>query len=300
MALLRNPSRTAHQRKPQRSEKPLADIAPRTMPWRRRLRRVARRFGVHLEWIVEWWHHEPVLQPTLDLMSVADRRIARAVEPYTCTGLARVGALIRAVRYVVRHRIPGSFVECGVWRGGSMMAVALTLLDEGVGDRDLYLFDTFAGMPPPTERDRRGGDGVPAQIVLDSTPRIENDPRVWCFASEAEVRKNLAGTGYPAERLHYVRGPVEATLPHAPALDIALLRLDTDWYESTKHELTHLYPHLSIGGVLIVDDYGDWQGARAATDEYLRDHPEFPILLLPIDETGRIAIKVPARPVDPR
>ncbi|HYD46915.1 MAG TPA: TylF/MycF/NovP-related O-methyltransferase, partial [Terriglobales bacterium] len=220
-------------------------------------------------------------------------RIALEVEPYTCTSLARVAALIRAVRYLVRYRIPGALVECGVWRGGSMMAVALTLIDENATDRDLYLFDTFEGMTPATEKDLRA-DGVPAQRLLATTPKLENEFNVWCFASEAEVRQNLARTGYPPERIHLVKGRVEETLPYRPGLEIALLRLDTDWYDSTMHELTHLYPRLSTGGVLIVDDYGDWQGARDATDEYLRNHPEFPILLFPIDRTGRIAIKVQA------
>lgn len=269
------------------------DRLPRWMRWLQTL--LARRAGIQVRRIPARWHGQPVSLATLGLLSEADRRIAFAVEPYTCTSLARVAALIRTVRYLTRYRIPGAFVECGVFRGGSMMAVALTLLDEHAADRDLYLFDTFEGMTPPTDRDLRA-DGAPAQEVLDTTQRRENAPTVWCFASEPEVRKNLASTGYPPERIHYVRGRVEDTLPYAPGFEVALLRLDTDWYESTRHELTHLYPQLSPGGVLIIDDYGDWQGAREATDEYLRTHPEFPILLYPIDETGRIAVKVPGNP----
>ncbi|MEO8603991.1 MAG: TylF/MycF/NovP-related O-methyltransferase [bacterium] len=254
---------------------------------------LARRMNIRVSRITSRWHGQPVSGNTLELLSDADRRIAAAVEPYTCTGLPRVAALIRAVRYLVRSRVAGAFVECGVWRGGSMMTIALTLLDEQAADRDLYLFDTFAGMTPPADRDIRD-DGAAAQVILDTTPRRENQNNIWCFATEAEVRRNLARTGYPSDRIHFVKGRVEDTLPYTPELDIALLRLDTDWYESTKHELTHLYPRLSSGGVLIVDDYGDWQGAREAADEYLQDHPEFPILLFPIDHTGRIAIKVPA------
>lgn len=260
---------------------------------------LARHAGVEVRRVHLRWHDVPVSHATLHLLPEADRRIALAVEPYTCTALERVAALIRAVRYIVRSGIPGAFVECGVWRGGSMMAVALTLLEEKVTDRDLYLFDTFEGMTAPTERDLRA-DGAPAEVLLATTPRRENESDVWCYAAEAEVRANLSRTAYPSERIHFVRGRVEETLPHSPPLDVAMLRLDTDWYESTKHELTHLYPRIAAGGVLIIDDYGDWQGAREATDEYLRDHPEYRILLYPIDGTGRLAIKVPAAERDRR
>jgi hypothetical protein len=129
---------------------------------------------------------------------------------------------------------------------------------------------------------------------MRQTPRDQADG-VWCYAGLDEVRRNLRSTGYPESRMHFVKGRVEETVPHPGLREIALLRLDTDWYESTRHELLHLYPLLSVGGVLVLDDYGHWQGARRATDEYLRDHPEYPILLSVIDETGRVAVKVPPR-----
>jgi O-methyltransferase len=103
------------------------------------------------------------------------------------------------------------------------------------------------------------------------------------------VRATLLETGYPAERLHLHRGPVEETLPRQSPGPLALLRLDTDWYKSTLHELEHLYPLLAGGGILIIDDYGHWQGARRAVDEYFADSP--PLLLNRIDYTGRIAVK---------
>jgi hypothetical protein len=97
--------------------------------------------------------------------------------------------------------------------------------------------------------------------------------------------------GYPKEKLHYVQGKVEDTIPGAAPGQIALLRLDTDWYESTHHELIHLYPRLSAGGVLIVDDYGHWQGSRRAVDEWIAQTGAR-ILLNRIDYTGRVAVKV--------
>jgi hypothetical protein len=100
----------------------------------------------------------------------------------------------------------------------------------------------------------------------------------------------VLSTGYPADRLHLVQGKVEDTLPGAAPARIALLRLDTDWYESTRHELVHLYPRLVPNGVLIIDDYGDWVGAKEAVDEYFAAQPFQPFLSR-MDHTGRLAIK---------
>jgi hypothetical protein len=198
----------------------------------------------------------------------------------------KVHALVRAVEYVISRPVPGAFVECGVWRGGSMMAVALTLLRLGVTDRELYLFDTFEGMTEPGEEDVKQG-GVPAADLLHgSSP----DSSVWAIASLDEVRAAVLGVGYPEDRIHFVQGPVEETLPeHAPA-EIAVLRLDTDWYASTKHELVHLYPRLGPGGVLIIDDYAYWRGARQAVDEYVSENG-LPLLLVRIDHGARVAVK---------
>ena len=190
------------------------------------------------------------------------REIIRAVRPRTMTAHEKLFALVLATRYVADHRIPGAFVECGVWRGGSMMAVAHTLLRRGIDDRDLHLFDTFEGMPAPTERDRRIG-GRPAAEILEASERSSN---VWAVAGLDDVREGLAETGYPAERVHFHTGLVEETIPeHAPA-EIALLRLDTDWYDSTRHELEHLYDRLPSGAPILIDDYGFWEGAREAVD----------------------------------
>ena len=215
-----------------------------------------------------------------------DAALCRRVAPYTMTTPPRVYALVRAVEYVVARGIRGAFVECGVWRGGSMMAAALTLLRLGVTDRELYLFDTYEGMTPPTDFDVKPG-GERAADLLETEPR---DSDVWAIASLEDVREAVLGVGYPEERIHFVKGAVENTLPEAAPALIALLRLDTDWYESTRHELVHLYPRLVAGGVLILDDYGYWQGARKAVDEYFARH-DAPLLLNRIDHTGRVALK---------
>lgn len=228
---------------------------------------------------------QSTLPADFDLQSAAT---IRAATPYTMTSPERLFALCEAIRYVVRSKVEGAVVECGVWRGGSMMAAARTLIECKDFSRDLYLFDTFAGMAPPTERDVAIG-GQSASDLLNSHKKTESDP-VWCLATLEQVRNAMSATGYHADRIHYVTGKVEDTIPlHAPP-KIALLRLDTDWYESTRHELEHLFPRLVRGGVLIIDDYGHWKGAREAVDEYLRTNG-IKLLLNRIDYTGRIAVK---------
>jgi hypothetical protein len=217
---------------------------------------------------------------------VAD--IIEQVRPFTMTSDERIAALCYAVRYVVRFRIPGDIVECGVWRGGSMMAAALALLAQGDASRSLYLFDTFEGMPPPTNVDREAASGKLASALLADADRLSN---IWACAQIEEVQVNLASTGYPPANIHLIAGKVEDTIPLAAPPDVSILRLDTDWYESTRHELIHLYPRLALGGALIVDDYGFWLGARKAVDEYF-DQNRIPVLLNRIDETGRIAVKL--------
>ncbi|MCI0376013.1 MAG: TylF/MycF family methyltransferase [Gemmataceae bacterium] len=207
--------------------------------------------------------------------------ICRSVADFTKTSPERVVALIRAVRYVVENSIAGDFVECGVWRGGSMMAVAHTLLRLGVRDRQLWLFDTFAGMTEPTEADV-SACGASAHAEFQSQ-RLH--------VSLDDVQKNLYATGYDRHSISFVAGKVEDTIPASAPRAIALLRLDTDWYESTKHELVHLFPLLVRGGVLILDDYGYWQGARKAADEYFRAQKTC-ILLNRIDFTARVAVKL--------
>ena len=113
------------------------------------------------------------------------------------------------------------------------------------------------------------------------------DQSNWCLALEDEVAANLRLTRYPDTQLHFVKGKVEETIPGKIPDQIALLRLDTDWYASTRHELIHLYPRLQKNGVLLLDDYGYWQGSRKATDEYFQDK----VLLHRIDNTGRILLK---------
>ena len=212
----------------------------------------------------------------------------RSVRSYTMTSPERILALIRAVRHVVEHRIPGDFVECGVWRGGSVLAMLRTLQELGATDRLVWMYDTFEGMSPPTTRDVDFRGNQADQLLADQE---RDDPSsIWCYSGLEEVRRVLASSDYPADLLRFVPGPVESTL-HSNRLpdSIALLRLDTDWYESTMVELQVLFPRLEDRGVLIIDDYGHWQGCRRAVDEYFAEQ-RVGMYLHRIDYTGRIGI----------
>jgi hypothetical protein len=232
--------------------------------------------------------------PDLGQVDPRNRAIVERAFPDTMTGALRLEATVEAVRYCVARDVPGAFVECGVWRGGSLLAMLLTLLELGVADRDVYGFDTFEGMTEPTEHDRPHDGGPDAAEEWREAQARGERPWSGLFGDDVfdldSVRSTVGGSGYPAERIHLVQGAVEETVPDAAPDGIALLRLDTDWYESTRHELEHLYPRLVGGGVLIIDDYGHWQGARQAVDEYFATEAP-PLLLNRIDYTGRIAVK---------
>lgn len=202
---------------------------------------------------------------------------------YTMTSPERMYAVYAAVKHVLAAGVPGDVVECGVWRGGCAMVAATTLLRHDDHDRSLYLYDTFRGMTRPTS-----ADGPAAQLKWRLLER--GDHNSWCYASREEVTRNLARTGFPRARTRLVEGRVEETLPATRPRAIAVLRLDTDWYESTYHELVHLYPLLSPGGVLLLDDYGHWAGHRQAVDRYFEERGERP-LLARVDAGGRVAVK---------
>jgi O-methyltransferase len=219
-----------------------------------------------------------------------ETRIMNVSLPYTQTGKERLFSLLRATRYISQNRICGAFVECGVWKGGSMMAASM-MLDAMQELRDIYLFDTFSGMPR----------GVSLDVDLEGNTeewyREKSDQYVhfgkgnaWNNVSLEDVKRNVAHCSRGSQRFHFVEGKVEDTVPSRAPESIALLRLDTDFYESTRHELIHLYPRLVEGGVLIIDDYGHFLGARKAVDEYFSEKGLHPFLHR-IDYSGVISIK---------
>lgn len=207
------------------------------------------------------------------------------VKPYTMTSPERIVSLIRAVNYLEQNKIYGDIVECGVWKGGSIMAVLLALKEK---NRNIYLYDTFDGMTEPSLIDKSYRNES-AKIAFSKKDNYWK--KIECLSTLDEVKKNIEQINYPKDKIIFVEGKVENTIPNFLPNEIALLRLDTDWYESTKHEMFHLFPKLVKGGVIIVDDYGHWQGCQKAIDEYLSEN-NVKLLLNRIDYTGRIGIKL--------
>ena len=203
---------------------------------------------------------------------------------FSMSSWERLFANVQAVRYMVNAGLEGDVVECGVWRGGSMMTMAQTLLNLGDSSRNLHLYDTFSGMSAPVKED---GDFAIRKFDQLKTGEDQSD---WCCAKLDEVKSNLNQVGYPEEKLNFIRGKVEDTIPDNLPETIALLRLDMDWYEPTLHAMRHLFPRLQSKGVLIIDDYGHWEGCRQAVDDTLEEMGMH-LLLNRTDYTGRIAIK---------
>ena len=225
--------------------------------------------------------------------SADDAALISSLRPYTMTSAERLWSLINAVRYVVDEGLSGDFAECGVWRGGSVMAMAKQLNALGIEDRRIWLYDTFAGMTTPSDFDVEAGTGASASQLLPGTD-VGDGNNVWAHATRGDVEANLATTGYPATNFVYIQGDVAKTLLTSVPDSLSLLRLDTDWYESTKLSLEILYPRLVVGGVCILDDYGHWLGARKAVDDYFAAAGHRPFMH-PIDYSGRVFVKTSER-----
>jgi O-methyltransferase len=215
------------------------------------------------------------------------KTIINAVRPYTMTSLRRLEGLLKSVEYLHANNIEGDVVECGVWKGGSIIAAANALFNLGDLTRSFYLFDTFSGMTEPGANDP---DFVKEEYQLR---KGSGDKAGWYSVSKEDVLSNiLRSCEMPSDCFHLIEGDVNLTLDLHENLPnkIALLRLDTDWYESTKKEMEVLLPRVSSNGVVIIDDYGCLEGARKAVDEYLFNNQLYP-LIHSLDSTCRIFIK---------
>jgi O-methyltransferase len=204
--------------------------------------------------------------------------------------VAGLVATLKAAHYVAENKIEGDFVECGVWRAGHAIIAAEVFRKYGL-DKKVWLFDTFSGMTEPTENDVRISDKQPALKRYIQNDRITHNN--WCYAPLEEVRENFAARNLLDDTVVFIKGKVEETLLHEEnrPSEISILRLDTDWYESTRFELETLYPRITSGGCLIIDDYGFWSGSRKATDEYFDQLQTKPLLHV-TDGSRRIAVKI--------
>jgi len=209
---------------------------------------------------------------------------------YSMASTQRLVNTIKSCRYVVENNVPGDFVECGVWRGGNGI-LAKSIFEYLGSDKNVWMFDTFKGMTEPTSVDVEAIDQTSAQIkFLENQTETHNE---WCYASLEDVQKNCLDAGVDVGSFTFIKGDICETLKINKNIpeQISVLRLDTDWYESTKAELEVLYPRLSNAGVLIIDDYGHWEGARKAVEEYFSSQRYKPLFNV-IDRTGRSAIKI--------
>jgi hypothetical protein len=206
------------------------------------------------------------LQGLIPELGPEEHSLLNAARGLSMTSPIAQWELIQAIRHIENNAIAGDLVECGVWRGGNLVIAGL-LRDRLGFDRQIWAYDTFAGMTAPTEADFKPGEELDVEKKFADLDR--GDRNEWCYASVEDVLQSFESR-VGNRNLRTIRGPVEETLrkPENLPEKIAILRLDTDFYESTKAELEILYPRLSKGGVLIVDDYGEWAGARKAVDEY--------------------------------
>jgi predicted O-methyltransferase YrrM len=199
----------------------------------------------------------------------------RRVRPMTMSNSRRLRGLYSAVRHAIQTDVAGDVVECGTARGGSAALMGLTLKAHDNRDRKIVAFDTFAGLPPPTHDDP---DYDIAQRYTGS-----------CIGTLEQVSAFFTALGI-RDRAVFVQGLFQATLPEARLGPISVLHVDGDWYESVKTCLDHLYDKVSPGGVIQIDDYGWWQGAAKAVDEFFKARAIAPALRR-LDYSGRQFVK---------
>jgi len=224
----------------------------------------------------------------------ADRRIFDHIRGngLTMGSPERLIATINACKHACLAGIDGDFVECGVWRGGHALAAKMVFEHYG-STKTVHLFDTFAGMSAPTEEDKAAGSDEAAESKFRE--RQKGDHNDWCYASLEDVQANFRQAGVDLSGVRFVKGDVVDTLAEPANLPatLSVLRLDTDWYASTKAELEILYPRLTLGGSLLIDDFGHWEGARKAVEEYFAAQPaSHRPLLHYTDYTGRMGVKL--------
>lgn len=216
--------------------------------------------------------------------------LLKKVKSFTLTDFNSIYYLIQSIKHVYQNDVPGGFVECGVWRGGNI--IVFSELNNKLGlKRKIFAYDTFEGMTKPTDLDS-DYSGKKAETHLKEQKRIPNDPKnVHCIASLTECKNNVSYNVINYQNdVNFIKGSVEEQLCIKKNLPekISILRLDTDWYSSTKKELEVLYPRLVKNGILIIDDYGSWNGCKKAVDEFFKNSKE---TMFQINKNSRIIFK---------
>jgi len=202
------------------------------------------------------------------------RNVYPVVREHTLLRYETLRSLYEAAREVVEQSIPGTAVECGVARGGSAATIA-TALSETDPSREVLLFDTFEGLPAPT---RENPD-------YDRAVRLTGG----CRGEMQEVDELFHRLGLRNYRL--IQGMFQDTLPQADTGEISLLHIDGDWYESTRACLENLWDRVSDGGIVQIDDYGEWQGCKKAVDEFFGGRA-IDVRLQYVDPSARRLVKL--------
>ena len=205
------------------------------------------------------------------------------------TGPHRMYALVKCLENVVENNIEGDFVECGVWRGGNLI-LSQKIFDKHSSNKKVYGYDTFSGMTEPSSNDVDFRLDF-AETLMKKTNKIDNKKNIWAFVSKEKVLFNISKF-FKKHNIKLIEGDVRETLlvnENLPS-KISILRIDTDWYDSTKVELEILFPLLQKKGFLIIDDYGHFMGAKKAVDEYFEKNNIKPYLHI-VDYSCRVFIK---------
>ena len=219
--------------------------------------------------------------------SIFDNKSVEIAKKYSMTSNYRLWSIVQIIKYLNEKNIDGDFVECGVWKGGNLILMKM-YVDKFNLNKTIFGFDTFEGMTKPGDYDISFSNKNSIKIFKKfQTGENSSD---WCNASKEEVLSNIKKELFNNEGIYLVEGRVEETLLNEKNLPkkISLLRLDTDFYQSTKIELEILFPRLVKGGVLIIDDYGYWKGSKKAVDEYF-ESKNLPLHY--IDQAARFYIK---------
>jgi hypothetical protein len=222
-----------------------------------------------------------------DLHKPEMKRLLRTVRPYSMVSYERLRRLYELAESAEVNRLEGAFVECGVWRGGCSGVMAYLANKYGSG-REVHLFDSFEGLPDPTDR-----DGEEARSYMDRLRHGAYAGKFGCAVSADTVKSFLSDRlKISCEHVHIHQGWFKHTIPRQAAGigDIALLHADADWYDSTKVCLDHLYDKVVPGGAVVFDDYGYWPGCKRAVDEFFAER-RLATRLQRIDACGYYVIK---------
>ncbi len=198
-----------------------------------------------------------------------DKKLLDLIQNYSMTTQIRIFTLLQSLRHLKNKKIDGDYVECGVWKGGNIILFKKFIEDEDENSKKkIFAFDTYEGMTEPDKNDYDLSSNITANILLKADKAKKTN--TWGICDLESVKKNIQTCVNSTENIKFIKGPVESTLNDTSNLPnkISLLRLDTDWYSSTKKELDVLYDRVTPGGIVIIDDYGHWGGAKKAVDEF--------------------------------